>query len=34
MRVDRDYGDRVRAKVPRKVRDGFVCRADHAAFRH
>ena len=30
--VDRDYGDRVRAQVKRKVRDGYVCRADRAAW--
>jgi hypothetical protein len=30
--VDRDYGARVRAEVKPKVRDRYVCRADHAAF--
>jgi hypothetical protein len=33
-RVRRDYGDRVRAKVQRKVRDRYVCRADHAVYSH
>jgi len=31
---NRDYGERVRAKVKPKVRDRFVCRADRAAFRY
>ena len=30
--VARDYGTRVRAKVERKVRDRYVCRADYAPF--
>jgi hypothetical protein len=28
----RDYGDRVRAVVKRKVRDRYVCRADRAVY--
>jgi hypothetical protein len=30
VNVHRDYGDRVRAVVKRKVRDRYVCRADRS----
>jgi hypothetical protein len=34
MHLGRDYGDHVRARVESKVRDGFVCRADRAAYEY